>query len=80
MTVDVDGSPPEIWEVPDSEASEDEDEYHWLRQRGFRLAHDYWPSRHREEIVSWVRKYCFSKEVSSHHAFTRQKLTLFRTP
>jgi len=34
----------EAWEAPESEASEEEDDYQWLRQRGFRSPHDYSPS------------------------------------
>jgi len=48
----------EAWEAPESEASEEEDDYQWLRQRGFRSPHEYWPSHYRQCVGSIVAKDC----------------------
>jgi hypothetical protein len=54
----------DLWEAPDSEASDTEDEFDWLWQRGDRLVHDHWPSERRSRLAAMVDTY-ITKAVSS---------------
>jgi hypothetical protein len=63
MTKVDDSLPSDVWEAPDSEASETEDEFEWLRNRGARVEHDHWPSKWRTTAVAMVSQPCLRKYV-----------------
>jgi len=52
------------WEAPDSEASEPEDEFEWLWQRGSKVIHDHWPSPWRIRTSQLVNGISVTKDVS----------------
>jgi len=52
------------WEAPDSEASEQEDEFEWLWKRGTKVLHNHWPSPWRVRTSQLVNGIFVTKDVS----------------